>query len=401
MSTLRLRHVAQINPPTPGFDRLTDDEEVTFVPLEAVWPGTGLDVSQSRPKAQVSNGYTRFRENDILVPKITPTFEANRATIARGLLGRIGAGTTELHIVRPGPNLNARYANYLLASRPFLLGGKAVMKGVAGQQRVPDEWLRGFQVPVEDVAQQRAISDFLDAEAARIDSLIGKKLRLVSLLRQRLSTLADGRISDLLSTAERVRLQRVVSEVDVRLGSDDPPQLLLVSIHEGVVPREQFTDRLARADELTAYKRCRPGDLILNRMRAFQGGVGRAPVAGIVSPDYSVIRPKAGLDDRYLNHLARSRWFIGEMTARLRGIGGSNQGNVRTPRINFADLRLIEIPLPPLEEQRRLADRIEQASSAVRLAADKLQLQIDRIAEHRLALVTAAVTGQLKVPGMV
>lgn len=97
-----LRHLACVNPATPEFDRLDDDSLVSFIPLEAVW-ANGLDTSQERRKRDVSNGYTRFREGDIVVPKITPTFQADRTAIARGLRGGIAAGTTELHVVRVGP----------------------------------------------------------------------------------------------------------------------------------------------------------------------------------------------------------------------------------------------------------------------------------------------------------
>jgi type I restriction enzyme S subunit len=170
----RLRYLAEVNPPTPEFDDLPADAEVPFLPLEAVWPGERLDVSRRRPKREVSNGYTRFREGDILVPKITPTFEADRTVLVRGLEGGIAAGTTELHIVRPRPGVEPRFLRYILSSRPFLLGGEASMIGVAGQKRVPEDWLKDFPVQITEPCIQLAIADYLDAETARIDALIAK-----------------------------------------------------------------------------------------------------------------------------------------------------------------------------------------------------------------------------------
>ena len=72
----RLRHIARINPLSPRFDRLPDDAAVPFLPMEKVWP-EGLDLSEQRPKSAVSIGYTRFESGDVIVPKITPTFEAS------------------------------------------------------------------------------------------------------------------------------------------------------------------------------------------------------------------------------------------------------------------------------------------------------------------------------------
>ena len=55
------------------------------------------------------------------------------------------------------------------------------MIGVAGQKRVPEDWLLDFPIAVTDVARQRLISDLLGTETARIDALIEKKRRLISL----------------------------------------------------------------------------------------------------------------------------------------------------------------------------------------------------------------------------
>lgn len=119
---IKLHHVAQINPSTPEFDRLLPTSEIPFVPLEAVWR-TGVLLSRRRPKSEVDFGYTRFREGDILVPKITPTFQADRSVIAEGLDSGVAAGTTELHVVRVGAEVDVRYIRYLFSSRPFLHGG--------------------------------------------------------------------------------------------------------------------------------------------------------------------------------------------------------------------------------------------------------------------------------------
>lgn len=159
-------------------------------------------------------------------------------------------------------------------------------------------------------------------------------------------------------TATRQRVKYLYDVIDRRAGFEQPP-LLAVSIHHGVVPRSTLTDDLPRAEDLSNYKLCNAGDLVLNRMRAFQGAIGISPQRGLVSPDYMVLRPSAGIEARFLHHLFRSTWFVGEMAARLRGIGGTDSGMVRTPRINPEDLGEISINLPPLDEQRRIADFLD------------------------------------------
>lgn len=194
MRQTRLRFVAEINPAVPGWEEIPDDKPLTFLPLEAVWPRL-MDYSRQRPKVRVTSGYTRFCEGDVIVPKITPTFQADRSTLVTGMPTAIGTGTTELHVIRPSSMIEPRYLDYLVSSRPFLLGGEACMIGVAGQKRVPDQWIRDFPVPVTVLASQRAIADYLDTETNRIDTLITKKRQAIDLLNERRRTLITATVT--------------------------------------------------------------------------------------------------------------------------------------------------------------------------------------------------------------
>lgn len=166
------------------------------------------------------------------------------------------------------------------------------------------------------------------------------------------------------TTWPRVRLKHLFSEIDRRAGADSMT-LLSVSIHRGVLPRAEMSDRESRADDFAMYKRVAVGDLVINRMRAFEGGAGVSAQDGMVSMDYAVLRAGPRLLPRYLHYLVRSHWFVGEMTARLRGIGNVEVGNVRTPRINVEDLGLIEVPLPPIGDQRTIADYLDSESARI------------------------------------
>lgn len=186
---------------------------------------------------------------------------------------------------------------------------------------------------------------------------------------------------------QRIKYQYRV--IDQRAGSDQPP-LLAVSIHHGVVRRDTLTDDLPRAEDLSNYKLCESGDIVLNRMRAFQGAIGISPERGIVSPDYAVLRTGADVDARYLHHLFRSTLFVGEMISRLRGIGNTANGAVRTPRINPEDLGDITALIPSLSEQRRIANFLDAETARIdALAASRIaqvtvldELELARIGQH-------------------
>lgn len=192
----------------------------------------------------------------------------------------------------------------------------------------------------------------------------------------------------------QIRAKYVYRVIDERAGDESLP-LLAVSIHHGVVPRDSLTDDEPRADDLSGYKRCATGDVVINRMRAFQGAVGVAPQPGIVSPDYVVLRMVDGVDVRYFHHLFRSSWFVGEMTARLRGIGSSDQGNVRTPRINLEDFGEILVAIPTLGVQCEIAGFLDSETARIDALIKKKRQMVAALEERRVAITTSAVTNSI------
>jgi type I restriction enzyme S subunit len=407
--TVRLRHVAAINPSTPEFELVPDTAELPFLPLEAVWPGDRLDTTRRQPKAAVSSGYTRFREGDILLPKITPTFQADRTVIAIGLEGGVGAGTTELHVVRAGSDADVRYLRYLLSSKKFLDEGEASMIGVAGQKRVPDDYLRDLPVPVVDLRRQRAIADYLDRETARIDALIEKKQRMVELLEERFDaqlmdavlggTECSGPPWTLGIGADRA-LTRIGAVLRIRGEKNDPitqTQVLSLTAARGVILYEDKGDIGNKASEdISRYSLVRVGDIVVNSMNVIIGSVGLSRYEGALSPVYYVLCPinEEHVDRRFLEFHFRIRPFQRQLGRLGYGI---LEHRLRIPWIN---LKAQDLALPPLDVQRQVADCLEESERETVRQRALLLRSIDLLTERRQALITAAVTGELEIPGV-
>ncbi|MEV8015306.1 hypothetical protein AB0O76_02880 [Streptomyces sp. NPDC086554] len=162
--------------------------------------------------------------------------------------------------------------------------------------------------------------------------------------------------------------------------------------------RDTLTDDLPRAEDLSNYKLCEPGDIVLNRMRAFQGAIGISLQRGLVSPDYLVLRPSPHVDPRYLHHLFRSTWFVGEMVSRLRGIGNTENGAVRTPRINPEDLGDIPVSFPSLRKQRCIADFLDAETGRIDHLMRKRRRQRDLLDELALSMVEESFSGARGAP---
>ena len=267
------------------------------------------------------------------------------------------------------------------------------------QDNLNAEQVANLCFPVLSVGAQRAIADYLDIETGRIDALISKKRRMIELLNERKRLLGEEVIANLRRSEEHVPMKYLVHESDVRYGIGSEPTMLAVSIHHGVVPRDAVTDRPMRTTDYSRYKVCRPGDIAINRMRAFQGGVGVVSEDGVVSPDYTVLRVGEEVSANYLHFLMRSSWFVSEMIRRLRGIGATDQGQVRTPRINYADLGLIQIPVPAISQQQLISCNLAEQEALLAHLNRLLTKQVEVIEQRRQALITRTVTGRLAIPG--
>lgn len=149
-------------------NKADDDTMASFCPMSRIPTDHRNRVTfETRRWGDIRKGYTHFADGDVVVAKITPCFQNRKSCVMTGLEGSIGAGTTELYVVRV--NTQIVQPGYLLLfykSPGFLEDGVAVMTGTAGQQRVPREYLEHTPLPIPPLAEQHRI-------IAKVDELMG------------------------------------------------------------------------------------------------------------------------------------------------------------------------------------------------------------------------------------
>jgi type I restriction enzyme S subunit len=164
-----LADVALINPRNSADDTLL----VSFVPMAMI--GARFDSGHEqeiRTWGEVKQGFTHFAEGDVGVAKITPCFENSKACVFSGLSNGVGAGTTELHVVRPlAETLAPRYVLAYLKSPWFLTTGETKMTGTAGQKRLPKDFVETHPFPLPPLAEQHRIVAKVDELMALCDRL--------------------------------------------------------------------------------------------------------------------------------------------------------------------------------------------------------------------------------------
>src|ERR1043165_8566447 len=133
MNHRRLAEIAVINPKFSNSEGLTSDSLVAFVPMAAVSEQEGVIVKvEARRLHQVTNGFTYFRNGDVLMAKITPCFENGKIAHAR-IRYRAGFASTEFHVLRVNRRLlDSRYLFHFLRQKRILLEGEQKMTGSAG-----------------------------------------------------------------------------------------------------------------------------------------------------------------------------------------------------------------------------------------------------------------------------
>ena len=139
--------------------------QASFVPMPRISAEYGVSSSHEvRPWGEIKSGFTHFAEGDVALAKITPCFENGKSTIFRGLTGGVGAGTTELHVVRP-VIVSGDYVLIFLKCPHFIESGISRMTGTAGQKRVPTEYFAHSPFPLPPLAEQ-------DRIVAKVDELM-------------------------------------------------------------------------------------------------------------------------------------------------------------------------------------------------------------------------------------
>lgn len=147
------------------------------------------------------------------------------------------------------------------------------------------------------------------------------------------------------------RLGTVTKRVQIVGHASQQP--LSVFLDSGVVPRADRADNHNQlGSDLAKYQLVQPGDLVFNRLRTWQGGFGASRHRGIVSPAYIVARPSEG-DARYLDYVLHSAPYLAELTRISKWMPPSQFD------VLWADLRSVEVPWRSAEEQRRIADFLD------------------------------------------
>jgi len=246
------------------------------------------------------------------------------------------------------------------------------------------EAIADLEVPLPPLDEQRAIADYLDRETARIDALIAAKDRMLKLLNERWIAERSALI---------LRDYNPVTGAGVKPDGWDIRNLgVAIALHRG--------------HDLPAETRV-AGAVPVVSSGGISGWHDRAACAppGVVTGRYGTIGTTYYLDEPYwpLNTTLYvsefrgnlPRWVFHMLAALPLSI---DEEKSAVTGINRNVVGTLRVPVPPVTEQRYVADRLDESAASNTSVRETIGAQLNLLRERRQALITAAVTGQIEVP---
>ena len=169
-SMVKLGDVCTINPNKSEVSALPPTTKVSFVPMASLQEHCiSFQCNEEKLLSEVGSSYTYFKDNDVLLAKVTPCFENGKAGIAKGLCNGIGFGSSEFYVLRSSVNVLPEWIFFCVRNPLFREGAIAQMTGTGGLQRVPRSYIENFQIPLPSLEVQRSIVTEIEAEQKAVD----------------------------------------------------------------------------------------------------------------------------------------------------------------------------------------------------------------------------------------
>lgn len=355
------------------------------------------------------SSYQEVLKNEFLINPLNLNYDLISLRIA---LSRINVVVSAGYIVLKDKGRICReYFKYLL-HRYDVSYMKLLGSGV--RQTINFGHISNSLLAYPPLTEQVTIANFLDRKTTQIDKAICVKEQQITLLKEHKQILIQKAVTHGLNLNAPMRdsgvewigevpghwelmANRALFKERVQAGREGLP-LLSVSIHSGVseeeVSEEENIRGRVKIEDKTKYNLVCPGDIAFNMMRAWQGAIGEVRTEGMVSPAYTIATPSPRILPKFFEYQYRTPIFIQQMDRYSKGITDFRK------RLYWDGFKQLITLVPPLEEQEAIVGHINRKASKLDKATTLLEQQITKLKEYKATLINSAVTGKIKVPGV-
>lgn len=392
----RLGDVCELNPRRRQDKRIEQAAPTTFVPMSAVDDQGGRILAPlTRPYHEVAKGYTYFEEGDVLFAKITPCMENGKSAIATGLLGGFGLGSTEFHVLRPGASLCAEWVHLFLRRPAFRQEASKYMTGAVGQQRVPEQFLTTTYLPLPPLYEQHSIAARLSEQMAQVERMReAAKVQMETTRALKESLLYEVYESEEAARRPRKKLEEVCQRtIEIRNPLKRPEKTFFyvdISSVDNETKRIVKTEKISGENAPSRAKQViRFNDVLISTTRPNLNCVCLVPHElddQICSTGYCILRSNPFIiEPIYLFYFLQSPYFVDSISGLVKGS--------LYPAITDSQVFELTIPLPPIEDQRRITDLILNQMNQVKPLLSMVHSQLDTINALPAALLEEVFGG--------
>jgi type I restriction enzyme S subunit len=370
----------------------------------------------------VWSGFTYFRRGDLIIAKITPCFENGKAAYLDRFPTEFGFGSTEFIVVRPQLIVTGRYLYRALTLAEFRKLGADSMLGAAGQQRVPSGFVSNFLITIPPLAEQSAITTFIDHLDRRIGRYIRAKKKLIALLNEQKQAIIHRAVTRGLDPNVRLKpsgvqwldhmpahwhrrslgtcLQKIEQGWSpVAAGGDLVPGqwavLTLSAVKRGIFNLSVKPIQMLEGNPSSIE--IKDGDLLLTRSntRGLVGDVciidGARPKTFFSDLIYRISVNSTVLEKRFLMYQLLSSFGRYQIERDARGSSGT------MPKIGQQHIKAWQVLIPPSVEQQQIVSTIDSSTRRISIAISALGNHVALLGEYRARLIADVVTGKLDV----
>lgn len=279
------------------------------------------------------------------------------------------------------------------------------VRQTTGIQNLDVDGYMSMKHDAPNLKHQIEIADYLDRETGEIDAMLAKMDELTQQLLERLSVVQTREVFGLAAGGleqeptfhslltgipdhwKRTKFGYDFTESRERNGESPVGKLLSISEYRGVEPNRRTKGQKASSD-VSNYRVVRPNQLAANMMWLNHGGLGVSSHTGYISPDYKAFFISPRFEPRYVHHLFRSSRFVDYFSVISTGVRPNAQ------RVTMTILNAAPVPLPPLAEQQRIADHLDEVTARIDTMLAKVAELKALLVERRAALISDVVTGR-------
>ncbi len=189
----KVKFLAELTPKKTEVEALKE-KTCSFIPMEKLKKDQ-LVLDETRIVDDVFEGYTYFRDEDLLIAKVTPCFENQNTVVASGLINGIGFGSSEIYVLRSKISRLNDFLYYRLQEDVFMKMATGAMTGAGGLKRVPSDFLNNFQLALPPEKERIDIVAYVRDYTSKFDVIMAQAESAISLMQERRTALISAAVT--------------------------------------------------------------------------------------------------------------------------------------------------------------------------------------------------------------